>query len=380
MPLLVTLGGIMASAVALWACGNTAGVGVEERQMWGEVYGMALAGFMLMPAALLLWLALLTVVRLCRRQWQVWRAWLWSVLVSLVLFPCMGLVLMAGMFGSYDDFALKATLPEELSPEHHSGMAVPLDFSFFNPLSGDDMSPVALKWKNFLEKDEQIYISADEELPEQTPHLEKLLAEAPELLREYKLRALCHQALTPGGQVAPHLDALLLPDEVSLTKAPAREEDEAELAWRKPLMLKKKKLLDAALAPLAENSTREQLDAMIPPLPDKPFIVLKEGLQPGIYAMLLVVPRDYPGGSFRVSAREYVTGEELSTHELGKTVLTPTPYRELCRTAVLDKFTVYSGEWGEYYASTWDLHFTPAGKTEPETVNSQLYLMQGWSR
>ena len=56
------------------------------------------------------------------------------------------------------------------------------------------------------------------------------------------------------------------------------------------------------------------------------------------------------------------------------------PYRDFCKLAVSDDFTVYSGEWGEMYAGTWELHFTPVTGGESRRVNSQLYLMQGWSR
>lgn len=111
------------------------------------------------------------------------------------------------------------------------------------------------------------------------------------------------------------------------------------------------------------------------------MIVLAEHFQPGIYHMLLVVPRDYPEGSFRVTAREYTRGRELSTRILDTLQLTPRPYGNICKLACTsDSFTVYSGEWGEYYASVRELHFSPANGGESRCVNSQLYLMQGWSR
>ena len=105
--------------------------------------------------------------------------------------------------------------------------------------------------------------------------------------------------------------------------------------------------------------------------------MLREDFQPGMYKALLVVPRDYPEGTFRVKACEYTRKTPLSM-ELVE--LTPEPYREFCKLAVSDDFTVYSGEWGELYASTWELHFTPADGGESRCVNSQMYLMQGWSR
>jgi glycosyltransferase involved in cell wall biosynthesis len=123
--------------------------------------------------------------------------------------------------------------------------------------------------------------------------------------------------------------------------------------------------------------TREGLDALLPPLPDKPVIVLREGFQPGIYKAVLVVPLDYPEGTFQLKACEYTRKTPLS---MPPVELAPEPYREFCKLAVSDDFTVYSGEWGELYASTWELHFTPADGGESRCVNSQLYLMQGWSR
>ena len=144
--------------------------------------------------------------------------------------------------------------------------------------------------------------------------------------------------------------------------------------------LKKLQQLNEGLTALAANPTREGLDALLPPLPDKPVIVLREGFQPGMYIAILVVPRDYPEGTFQVRAKEYTRGTELSTRGLENINFAPQPYRNFSKLAVSEKIMVYSGEWGEFYASTWELYFTPAGGGEPRCVNSQLYLMQGWTR
>lgn len=311
---------------------------------------------------------------------------------------CLVASALASSFACYDDFAREHRLTDEMTPANMPGMAVPLGFSFYTMEDESQMSPAVKEWKKLMYVDSSMCISNDEQLTDAAPNVEKLAAEAPELLLEYKLRAACHVVLTPGVKVAPHLDLLRRMGEHHLGAESfiMREDDHI---WQKPLRngweiykrchnwgsdqvpsafeLKELQLLDEGLAALATNPTREGLDALLPPLPDKPTLVLREDFQPGIYKAVLVVPLDYPEGTFQLKACEYTRKTPL---RMPPVELAPEPYREFCKLAVSDDFTVYSGEWGELYASTWELHFTPAEGGESRCVNSQLYLMQGWSR
>ena len=380
---------------------ETRSAGVAARVALGHAVDAGLLSQMLLLLGLPVWLLAFTVRRLIRKQRGVGWAWLWSMLAGVGMLFCLLFSALSVSFGAYDTFAQEHRLPDDMTPENTPGMAVPLDFSFYT-LEEQQMPPAVKKWKDLVHVDSAMCISGDEQLSESAPNVEKLAAEAPELLLEYKLRAACHRALTPGTRVVPHLSILRYAGEHTLGEEYRVWQDDDDDVWEKNmqngwkirtmcfnfnhnpvptrLVLKKLQMLDEGLAPLAANPTREGLDALVPPLPDKPVIVLREGFQPGMYIAILVVPRDYPEGTFQVRAKEYTRGTELSTRGLENINFAPQPYRNFSKLAVSEKIMVYSGEWGEMYASTWELHFTPATGGESRCVNSQLYLLQGWSR
>lgn len=406
MPVVALVGNIACTGMAVFLSGLSTSASVEERHWLGTLLGYVLAPQLLLFLGLPLWLLALTVFRLRKSQYYVGWAWFWSLLAGLAMLPCIVISSLSTSIGYYDDFTLGVSIPDELAPERKPGMAVPVGMHFQPPLSeGDDaaLPPIVKQYADMCETDNGVSVSDDEDLPDNAPNVEKLAAEAPELLMEYKLRAFCYRALTPGVKAAPHLSMLQHPREHALLREEEIWHSEESAVWQVALSggwkiyhreyrwgkkeipskfeRKRLKLLDEALAPLAAEPTREKLDSLLPPLPDKPSIVLVQHFQPGIYRMMLVVPRDYPEGSFRVTAREYPRGRELRTRTLDTLQLTARPYASICQLACApDSFTVYSGEWGEYYASVWDLHFTPATGGESRCVNSQIYLMQGWSR
>lgn len=399
MPVLALLGSIICMVCHILLGGHTIGAEVELRHRLKLITEALQLVHVVMFFGLPLWLLVLTVYRLVKRQYHAMWAWLWSAISWMAMLFILIVSSFVCSFSYYDDFALGHKLPEDMTPENTPGMAVPLDFSFRTVKEKKMPEPVR-KWKELVEEDSSMCISGDEQLSESAPNVEKLVAEAPELLLEYKLRAACHRALTPGTRVVPHLSILRYAGEHTLGEECRVWQDDDDDVWEKNmqngwkirtrcfnfnhnpvptrLALKKLQVLDEGLAPLAANPTREGLDALVPPLPDKPTIVLREDFQPGIYKVLLVVPRDYPEGTFHVTACEYTQKEPLSMEALGR--IMPEPYRNICKLAATDDFTVYSGEWGEMYASTWELHFTPAAGGESRCVNSQLYLLQGWSR
>ncbi len=398
MPVVALVGSAISCACQMGMCAASVGVDVETRHILGMLFIPVQIVQILLFLGLPLWLLVITVMRLIRHQHHVWWAWLWSALAGGGMVVCLATSSFAAAFAYCDDFALEHRLPDEMTPANTPGMAVPLGFSFYT-LDADKMSPAEKAWKNLLPADSGMCISGDEHLTDAAPNVEKLAAEAPDLLLEYKLRAACYMVLTPGVKVAPHLDLLRHAGE-HLLCATDQFEHEDDLIWHKQLPngwnifkrsfsswgdkkvpsvfdLKALQQLDEGLAALATNPTRAGLDALLPPLPDKPVIVLREGFQPGMYSVVLLVPLDYPEGTFQLKACEYTRKTPLS---MPPVELAPEPYREFCKLAVSDDFTVYSGEWGELYASTWELHFTPAEGGESRCVNSQLYLMQGWSR
>ncbi|MBR5878636.1 MAG: hypothetical protein IKY91_03725, partial [Akkermansia sp.] len=171
------------------------------------------------------------------------------------------------------------------------------------------------------------------------PHLQKLAQEAPELLQEYILRALYAEATNPRFQsaVLAYDDSVFLfheNDPQSFVYGRDRQVEvisekgtysysdtpegkcrvELENGWsvrfrsritsspfedKLPRILLKweaqLKRLDAEMALLAQTPTREKLDSLLPPLPDKPFVCLwDEG--PSVYEMMLIIPGNYGEG------------------------------------------------------------------------------------
>lgn len=260
---------------------------------------------------------------------------------------------------------------------------------------------------------------ADVMNPEQSvPNLLKLSREAPELLHEYLLRVLYAEATDPrfnspllgtsGPYPAHEHDpqtharrAYLAQHRVFSPEGESTEADYPIARWRLPLqngwylahtvdwhvrdlhpaehpgVAAQLQQIDTALATLAQSPTQEQLNALLPPLPRHPFLCLHEETA-GCYNMLIVIPAEYEAGTFELRAHEVTTGKPISFRQdwhseekLGKVC------RVICSNRSL---TVFSGNWGEYYGSEWQIWFTPATGGPPRCVSSQPFVMMGWQR
>lgn len=403
MPLVVVSGGIICAVMVGMISLLTVEASVEQRRLLSNIVDCFLVPQLLLLALLPLWLVVRTVQLLVRKRKGIWMAWLWSFPAGIVAFVCLFNSVFYINLGCFDTFAADCKLPESMTPENSPDMAVPVGMLFFDSMDGKPMPPVVQRWKERCEVDYFISLNDSEELTEQTPNAEKLAAVAPDLLAEYKLRSFCRRALSPGYRAPAYLDLLVHSEDADLRENHWKRRSRDEGFWSKVLSngwnisiacdkdesgeavpdcfdLKRMKLLDESLAPLAANPTREGLEALVPPLPEKPTIVLLQDREPGIYRLILVAPPDYPEGAFSIKAQEQLTNSDLSMRHLPDTQFRLTPYRQICRMTVSEPFKVFNGEWGEYYASVWSLYFTPADGGEPQLVNRQLYLMQGWSR
>lgn len=258
--------------------------------------------------------------------------------------------------------------------------------------------------------------SAVAPIPE-LPNLEKLTRNAPELLHEYLLRALYAEAVNPrfnspvlAADVAVYLAhendpqthalrAYLADVSIVTADGMVTEVDSPSARWKLPLhngwyiaytlnwydrdrnpeenpnLADELLRLDDALAPLAQNPTSEQLDALLPPVPPQPFLCIWDA-NGGAYDMLIVIPAGYETGSFEVRAHEYTTGKPVRFYNRWRDEV---KLGEVCRLICSrDSLIVYSGDWGEYYGSEWEIWFTPASGGEPRRVSCQPFLMMGW--
>ena len=136
---------------------------------------------------------------------------------------------------------------------------------------------------------------------------------------------------------------------------------------------------DEHFAELAQHPAMETVETLLP-LPQTPCLKLAESAQPGIYSITIWLPKDARrDGHYEIRAFEYNTGTELSLER--DPTLKPESGYELANAFVLENpdFMVYTGDWGQYYGSRWQVWFVP-NQGEKELVCEQLFLMQGWMR
>lgn len=352
------------------------------------------------------WLLVRTVLGVKLRMWgHVAGCWACSML-SGVLALLIGLGLMVLTAFLPDRFAYCLTLPEGRDFVSPRGL---------RELQGD-VKPASARARELLNLRPRREAPSHQVALPPLPNLEKLSAEAPDILQEYVLRCLYAESVNPRFD-APVL--ALWQDEVMLAHADDpqtyalytserekkewrrdREVERAELPewqWKHTLhngwslVLHFKAFyspgapeppgggcmlaLDDSLKGLAANSTREYLDSILPPVPPGPFLCLwGTADDEGVYKAVVILPADYPEGSISLSAREVTTGKligrwkELPMKRLGR----------VCCVAVDDAVLVEPGNWNEFYASTWEIWFHPADGSDSRCVGSQDFLMMGW--
>lgn len=339
---------------------------------------------------------------------------LWSLLCgggALVIFAVCGFAL---MFQNDDHAADDWTVPENVAFE------VPENF-WVKESAPDIVKRLAGKKDN--SRSYKVLPLPDGDFPKQAPHLTRLAQEHPELLRELWQRAelLHNRAFLEKEEDEPHgpQDAwyrclvYLTPAEDASTPSELWCYEEQPLTtielgkgWQLRMVTRcvldreqgragsderlegyTMQQLDAAFAALAANPTRETLDAMLP-LSSPPSLHLSQGFQPGIYDLTLLLPKDArTDGYYEIRAYEYNTGEELDLdRDTGRIFLTQAHDSrqrvwelDTLRAWTKTHFMVYTGNWGQYYGSRWELWFVP-DKGEREKVCEQLFLMQGWMR
>ena len=219
------------------------------------------------------------------------------------------------------------------------------------------------------------------------PHTEKLAKEAPELLHQYVIRSLYAEAVNPrffsailfeyqraylwhaeSPEMYRYWDAAEARPEIDLGNGWKWRYDKAVDAQGDA------DRLEAELAPLAENPTMAQLDAMLPPVPDVPFLSLRKDWSCDhnvklCYGALLVVPESYPLGKFTLKAYESTKRKHISFDNVN--------FGNGEEKSCSWDMRVYSGREGQYYGSIWEIWFTPADGGDARCVATQEFLMMG---
>lgn len=339
------------------------------------------AGGLLVP----LWLVLKSI-----KWWRlgevkrVLHCWMWSGVAALVALG-VGMHIVRSLFEPGTDyFILGVEIPEDKEFVFPRGLYINIPA----PKQVEKLRELSPEWPPLP--------TGSPELA--APNLQKLSRVAPELLQEYMLRCLYAEATSlrfsspalgdvwPGHANDPQTQAhgagrydshhQLLPlyngwDVHCVVSWPSEWEG-SPLQYAAEVQR-----LDAEFAALAQNPTREQLDALLPPVPSQPFLCMWAD-QAGIYDMHIVVPTDYAEGQFELRAYEYSCKKPIQFDtEWRPEMRLGNVCRLICS---IGPNTVFSGDMGQYYGSVWEIWFTPEDGGEARCVNSQLFLMEGWQR
>lgn len=355
------------------------------------------------------WLVAQTVHCLLNRAWGrlvcCWSFCIGGGIVGLVLALFMAIICFMG--GGADPYARGLEIPRDRD------FVLPRELIIFENLG----APVRVLQLRDL-KPGLLPVEGLRELPP-VPALEQLSEQAPELLQEYLLRSLYAEATNPRfnspvlglagsvflahehdaqsyllrtlrlkkvievvreerqlvslGELPQYRWQLPLHNGWSVVYNPRSENSHEEVSPGKVAGLVQR--LNGALVPLAQNPTREQLDALLPPLPQKPFLCLWDADSGGCYRALVVLPSEYKGGSIELRAHELTTGKPVDFHGKKMPVV---PLGDVCSVAANDDLLVISGDWGEYYAAVWEIWYSPADGSEPRCVGSQEFIIMGW--
>ncbi len=357
-------------------------------------------GFLLLGLLLPVWLLIMSIRWFRKREWQqLALGWGSSIGAAIVALGVIVGTLMHTLAGAPDNFAKGLSIPAEVHFVH------PRNMTFFR---NEEYEAVTAPLRAAAPRLPQLAEKGEAS----APNLRKLSLEAPELLQEYMLRCLYAEAVNPQftahvlqspllptheNDPQTHFRSIRLDERCSYNGQSITRRDCPEATWSLPLengwsiMVRKPDFctdqqeqldytqdiatLDASLADLARTPTQEYLDSILPPLPDKPFVCLWDK-GPGVYEMMLIIPGNYGEGSFELRAHEYTSGRRISfSHRF----LPEKTLGNVCRVICSDGWcTVFSGDWNEYYGSTWEIWFTPASGGEARCVNAQNFLMMGW--
>lgn len=351
-----------------------------------------------------IWLLVRTVQCARRRDWgALLRDWGCMIASALLV--------VGFMFAAFSWF-----LSDDNSDWYVLGCEIPTDREFVTPrgmraVQGDVAAPTEQARALLDLRPRRTSLQVLVQIPP-LPNLEKLTREAPAVLQEYMLRCLYAEATDPrfDAQVLSHWHepvALVHENDpqssMLLDLLPARTVDvpgkamprteKGSWKWSHPLhngwsvvltdsyrapieeedVAGPLKLLDDSLAALAANPSLEYLDSILPPVPQRAFLSLWDDGY-GVYRALVVLPAGHPSGDISLRAREISSGKRVNML-LGR--MPVEPMGGVCSVAKDGVLMVISGDLNEFYASEWEIWFTPEGDDTPRCLGRQEFLMMG---
>lgn len=144
------------------------------------------------------------------------------------------------------------------------------------------------------------------------------------------------------------------------------------------------RLVEDELRPLAESPTEETLRVLLPPdaiLRGEPDIALRDSSQGGIYDATLRANPGEPGLAW-LKAFEVTKGTPLSVSRLAEYSNVRLGWSDDLEEVFtgITQFTIYEGDWEQYYAARFELWFRPDSGGPERKLAERVFKIQGWMR
>ncbi|MFA5257381.1 MAG: hypothetical protein WC360_04465 [Opitutales bacterium] len=110
-------------------------------------------------------------------------------------------------------------------------------------------------------------------------------------------------------------------------------------------------------------------------------IELAKGIQGGIYKSTVIANPHEPGRVY-LKAYELTTNCHLSAKSIRKRTEMPIGWSDDPSKLFESHadFTVYEGDWGEYYAARFEVWFVPDSGTKERLLAERIFRIEGWQR
>ena len=137
----------------------------------------------------------------------------------------------------------------------------------------------------------------------------------------------------------------------------------------------------AELDKLEKLNDESEIDAILPHpkpyVPKEPDFKLFDGMQGGIYKYQATVN---PGedGEVYLRAYEVTKGTRLSADRMKQRTTEKITGKGEHTIGVGKEFTIYEGDWGQFYAARLEIWFIPANGGKPRKLKEKLFKVQGW--
>ena len=110
------------------------------------------------------------------------------------------------------------------------------------------------------------------------------------------------------------------------------------------------------------------------------YLQVKDGFQGGIYNYDFYYG-PLPAGKIYLKCFEATNNIPLSESRIYKSSMkTIKPTKSFQRLVADKRFTIYEGDWGDYYAARIEVWFEDAATKKERKLTEKIYRVEGWSR